>query len=178
MQNFSVAINTATKVLVSNFDECCWGPACFPFQHSYCLAHKKFPRCSSHNSLDLICSQWDLGVSLTLALILCQVTEGCFSAYTSELPLPHLTSVRDIATTVRWLYQLLQGCLLPLFCCGWRHMTNLIAQNQTQIFQREVLLETDCLCLYCSWLVCPGSLQIFIYRLSFFPLFHFFKNCI
>lgn len=115
---------------------------CFPFQHTYCLAHKKFPCCSSSiNSLDLTCLQWDLGVSLTLALTLHQVVEGSSPACTSELPLPHPAPVRDIATTVWWSYHLLQGCLLPLFCCGWRHMTNLIAQNQTQIFSREVLLE-------------------------------------
>lgn len=115
---------------------------CFPFQQPYCLAHKIFPCCSSCNSsLDLTCLQCDLGVSLALALTLQQVMEGGSPACTSELPLPHPTPIRDIATTVRWSYQLLQGCLLPLFCCGWRHMTNLIAQNQTQIFSREVLLE-------------------------------------
>lgn len=115
---------------------------CFPFQHTYCLAHKIFSCCSScNNSLDLTCLQCNLGVSLALALTLRQVIEGSSPACTSELPLPYPTPVRDIATTVWWSYQLLQDCLLPLFCCGWRHMTNLIAQNQTQIFSREVLLE-------------------------------------
>lgn len=139
MQNFSAAINTATKVLVSSFDECCWGPARFPFQHSYCLAHKKFPCCSSHNnSLDLICSQWDRLRSLSYS---CSHSpsghRGTFLSVYFRAPLTHPTPVRDIATTVWWLYQLLQGCLLPLFCCGWRHMTNLIAQNQTQIFLKR-----------------------------------------
>lgn len=50
------------------------------------------------------------------------------------LPSPFPVFTRGMASSAWWSYQLLQGCLLPLFCCGWRHMTNLTARNQTQIF--------------------------------------------
>lgn len=53
------------------------------------------------------------------------------------LPSPFPVLTRGMASSVWWSYQLLQGCLLPLFCCGWRHMTNLTARNQTQIFLKR-----------------------------------------
>lgn len=54
-----------------------------------------------------------------------------------SLPSPFPVPIRGMVSSVWWSYHLLQGCLLPLFCCGWRHMTNLTAWNQTQIFLKR-----------------------------------------
>lgn len=94
----------------------------------------------------------------------------------SLLALPTPVLPRGMASSAWWSYQLLQGCLLPLFCCGWRHMTNLTAWNQTQIFRKRWCSSGEQ--LSCRFLPQNGCYKLLLsaFRIvSFYPvLCHWF----
>lgn len=136
---------------------------CFPFQHTCSLVHKKFPCSSYSNSLDLTCLWWDLDVSLAVTLL--QVREGSSSACTSELPLPHPTPVKGYSHHCMVIVAVAPGLFAPTFLL---RLTTHDKPNRTKPnpdFSQEFCLKTDSLWLYYSWLVCPCSLQLFIYYL-------------
>lgn len=90
---------------------------CFPLQHTYCLAHKTFPCCSSCiSSLDLTCLQWDSGVSLALfQAVEARRVAGSTGRWYSRAPLTPPNSCKGYSHHCMVIVPIAPGLFAPTF---------------------------------------------------------------